>query len=371
MITVEQERRNVGESNREMLARQMERAMRKKTALRDTSIQIKMRMKGEISNEKAGRWRGSSTVSRSILVLVVKTRLTVILAENRDEILKTNDSRLTKTVEKANEIFNGIKQTNDATLDSRLLVNVSDLAYRKTAQLVLGDTSTGIDVDEFLSKCITYMRNGGPVENAEGPTQARRHQGRNRQDSDDESEDDPIGEPLDWELLGRHACVPYNARPAVPSFLLGPLSVQKKQRTQTQRRARQTRETGREARPENLTGNDLNLSNENDLKAVCGRIQSDLDRHCAHAEEQLTEAGIEDLEDLKTERGKALLRKNRITATGGPNLLEYALDPYDFGQTVENLFRISFLIKEGTCGVEPDDDGLPTICKYTKFTRCQ
>lgn len=300
-------------------------------------------------------------VSAAIASKTIGARLTKL--ENRDEILKTNDSRLTETVEKANDIFNGIKQTNDATLDSRLLVNVSDLAYRKTAQLVLGDTSTGIDVDEFLSKCITYMRNGGPVEGEERGTQNRRRQTQNRNDEDSESDDDPIGEPLDWELLGRHACVPYNARPPVPSFLLGPLSVQKKQRTQTQRRARQGRETGREARPENLTGEDLNLSNENDLKAVCGRLQADLTDHCARADEALTRAGIEDLEELETDRGRSVLKKHRITATGGPNLLEYALDPKDFGQTVENLFRISFLIKEGTCGVEPDEDGLPTICK--------
>ena len=44
-------------------------------------------------------------------------------------------------------------------------------------------------------------------------------------------------------------------------------------------------------------------------------------------------------------------------------MLEYALDPQDFGQTVENLFRISFLIKEGKFGVQDDDDGLPTLCK--------
>jgi len=30
---------------------------------------------------------------------------------------------------------------------------------------------------------------------------------------------------------------------------------------------------------------------------------------------------------------------------------------------VENLFRISFLIKEGKFGVQNDDDGLPTLCK--------
>jgi hypothetical protein len=155
----------------------------------------------------------------------------LIKAENRDEILKTNDGRLTETVREANDIFHGVKQTNDATLDSRLMVSVSDIAVRKANQLVLGDTSTGVDVDEFLSKCITYMRNGGPIEGNEDPAPARRRRNNNRQDSDDESEDDAVGEPLDWEMLGRHACVPYNSRPPVPSFLLGPLSVQKKQRT--------------------------------------------------------------------------------------------------------------------------------------------
>ena len=241
-------------------------------------------------------------------------------------------------------------------------MNVSDLAYRKANQLVLGDSSTGIDVDEFLTKCLSYMRNGGHVED-DDTAAARRNQNRNsNQDSDDESDDDNTGVPLDWELLGRHACIPYNSRPPVPSFLLGPLSVQKKQRTQTQRRARQTRDTGREARPENLTSNDINQSSENDLKAVCSRLHTSLDKHCKRAEEALERAGFTDLEQLKSERGKSVLRKNRITATGGPNLLEYALDPRDFGQTVENLFRISFLIKEGTCGVEPDEDGLPTLC---------
>lgn len=207
------------------------------------------------------------------------------------------------------------------------------------------------------------MRRGGPLEGDEDPAPARRRRNESRQESDDESEGDTNGGSLEWEILGRHACVPYNSRPPVPSFLLGPLSVQKKQRTQTQRRARQTRDAGREARPENLSSNDLNLSNENDLKAVCGRLHDDLLKHCERADAALSRAGITDLEQLKSEKGRSVLRKNRITNTGGPNLLEYALDPQDFGQTVENLFRISFLIKEGKFGVQDDDDGLPTLCK--------
>jgi hypothetical protein len=240
---------------------------------------------------------------------------------------------------------------------------VSDIAYRKANQLVLGDTSTGVDVDEFLSKCITFMRSGVHPTEGDEDAASRRRQNQSRQESEDESEDDTNGGSLDWEFLGRHACAPFNSRPPVPSFLLGPLSVQKKQRTQTQRRARQTRDAGREARPENLSSNDLNLSNENDLKAVCGRLHDDLLKHCERADAALSRAGITDLEQLKSDKGRSVLRKNRITTTGGPNLLEYALDPQDFGQTVENLFRISFLIKEGKFGVQNDDDGLPTLCK--------
>ena len=134
---------------------------------------------------------------------------------------------------------------------------------------------------------------------------------------------------------------------------------------------RQTREAEGEARPESLTSNDLNFSNENDLKAVCGRLHDDLLEHCERADAALLRAGITDLEQLDSEIGRSVLRKSRISATGGPNLLEYALDPQDFGRTVENLFYISFLIKEGKLGVQNDDDGLPTLCEYmTHLSSC-
>lgn len=255
-----------------------------------------------------------------------------------------------------------MKQTGDATLDSRLLVNVSDLAYKKSAKLVLGDTSTGVDVDEFLSKCITYMRNGGPLSRDEDVTSSSRRRRTNAEDSDEEDED-MIGEALDWELLGRHACFPYNSRPPVPSFLLGPLSVEKKQRTQTQRRARNAKETaGREARPEALTRDDLNQSDENGLTAICTRIRNQLSKHIRKAENVLSSAGFT-ADDLETERGKAMLRKVHMRGNGGVSLFDFVINPRSFGQTVENLFYVSFLIKEGAFGVQNDDDGLPTISK--------
>ena len=267
---------------------------------------------------------------------------------------------LTKTVHEADNIYRKVKQTGDATSDSRLMVNVSDLANKKTAQLVLGDSSTGIDVDEFLAKCITYMRHGGPANDIPTSTQRRRHRGRSGYDEDD----DTIGEMLNFEFLGQHACFPYNSRPCVPTFLLGPLSVEKKVRMQTQRRVRQSKDTsGKEARPQDLTRADISQSDENGLTAICTRIRNQLVKHVDKAEQILSEAGFSSMEELHSDRGKALMRKCRISDTGGVSLFEYVVNPRSFGQTVENMFYVSFLIKEGSFGVSQDSQGLPTICE--------
>ena len=108
-------------------------------------------------------------------------------------------------------------------MDARLFVDVSKLALDKTKELVLGDTSTGIDVDEFLRKCINWMKNSGNVDGEDRPqTQTQRR--RTQQDPYDMPDDDDMEHAaLDWEHLGRHACFPYNARPACRTFLLGPL----------------------------------------------------------------------------------------------------------------------------------------------------
>lgn len=292
-------------------------------------------------------------------------------AETRDDLLKDDGSGLNDTISRANRLFKKVKQTNDATLDSRLLVNVSDLAYKKTAALVLGDTSTGVDVDEFLSKCISYMRNGGPLSCDENVTSGSRPRRTNAEDLDGEDED-MIGEALDWEFLGRHACFPYNSRPPVPSFLLGPLSVEKKQRTQTQRKARNAKDTaGREARPEALSREDLNQSEKNGLTAICTRIRTQLNRHISNAEHTISAAGFRSMDDLQTQRGKAMLKKVRMCTNGGVGLFDFVVNPRSFGQTVENLFYVSFLIKEGAFGVQNDEEGLPTISELHGVCPCK
>jgi hypothetical protein len=265
---------------------------------------------------------------------------------------------LESVIDRANQVYGRVKQTSDATVDSRLLVNISDTALKASAQLTLGDNSTGVDIDEFVSKCIQFMKH-----DQTNPSSTQRRRQRQDNDEDDEEQESI----LDWAHLGSHACFPFNLRPPAPSFLLGPLSVQKKARAQTQRRARQRKDsTVKEARPEALTETDLQSNENNALTTLCQNIKKLLDSHCATAA-----ATIEALGDLEDDQVSIEMKRNRISPTGGPSLFDFAINPRSFGQTVENIFYISFLIKEGNVGLEFDDDGLPTLSKLVRYSFSQ
>jgi hypothetical protein len=50
--------------------------------------------------------------------------------------------------------------------------------------------------------------------------------------------------------------------------------------------------------------------------------------------------------------------------------LELVINPDDYGQTVENIFYASFLIKEGSAGIQVDDDGLVVIRTFSSTLHC-
>ncbi|KAI9793725.1 MAG: nuclear protein [Peltula sp. TS41687] len=295
--------------------------------------------------------------------------LTRELNESRAEYLAPGDSGLVQTLHRANEFFSTVKQTSDATLDSRLLVSTADLSYKKTAQLTLGDAAQGIDVDEFVSKCITFMRRGPETadhgNNSGNSSQRRRrrrtdHANQDPGDAEEDDDDDNEGDAFNWEHLGRRACFPHNVRPPVPGFLLGPLSLQKRTRAARARQGkRQTQRNAADAvQAQELKASDLEKAENSNLTILCTRIREVLCRVQKEGEDAV-EAEADD--SMSPEDVKALMDKYAVCSDGGVSFFKFVTNPTSFGQTVENLFYVSFLIRDGSVGVGEDEDGFPTL----------
>lgn len=290
------------------------------------------------------------------------------LTENNDEYLQPDSTGLHETLRKANELSAGIKQTTEATIDSRLLVNTVNASYRKTVRLTSGNIAQGVDVDEFVSKCIAYMRLGAGIAEDDAPEltstqQQRRRPGRGVVGGGDDDDEDEIGDEGDmfnWEHLGRFACLPHIRRPATSGFLLGPLSVEKKVRKIVKRSAPFRPGNLRETRPEVLNAEDVQRSEKNDLTAICSKILQRLEKVCGEAQDRV-EAAVE--RGASDEEQARLMNKCGLRSTGGIDFLKFVVNPQSFGQTVENIFYVSFLIRDGRIQVEFDEDELPSLRK--------
>ncbi|KAL1957707.1 hypothetical protein VTO42DRAFT_5550 [Malbranchea cinnamomea] len=297
--------------------------------------------------------------------------LATLLNDSRMEYLRPESTGIRDAVERANELFKSVKQTSDATIDSRLLVNAADLSYKRTAHAVLGGGSTGIDVDEFISKCISFMRGG--VEDGSSPSQIifgtqrrRRISHRSQGAGDDSDNEDDV---LNWDWLGRRACFPYNSRPSLPGFLLGPLSIQKRTRQVTQRRARQERiDPSQAVRPQQLKASDLEKQETSNLTAICTEIL-DLLKKTRAERERRAEEELNQMEDVTEDIAMEVMEKHGIADDAGIPLFRFCINPQSFGQTVENLFYVSFLIKEGSVGVSMDSNDLPTLHPSSESVR--
>jgi hypothetical protein len=289
--------------------------------------------------------------------------LTRTLTENRSEYLTPESTGLLNTLLIANNYSERVKQTSDATIDSRLLVTTADLSYKKTLALVAGDTSQGVDLEDFVSKCKQYMERADRADGAvpflsQMPSNTQR---RRRRVTDIDDEQDENGDMLNWQYLGRYACLPHNSRPSVPGFLYGPLSLEKRVRKATVRKAALRPNNLTETRPEVLRAGDIEKSENANLTTLCTQILGRLNkvrRDAAAAVEEGTYEGMTE------EQEDELLDRHGISRMGGIAYFKFIINPQSFGQTVENLFYVSFLIRDGKIGVNHDDLGMPFLGSF-------
>jgi hypothetical protein len=285
--------------------------------------------------------------------------------------VKPGNTGLLDMVQDSDRVMGKIKQTDDAALDARLLVQMSELATKQLDNSIHGNAQVGLDIDQFVSRCIFFMKNGGNTtdETAPSATQARNRRQTATQAEDDD--DDDAGDGLDWSVLGREACFPSNRRPAVSSFLLGPLSVQKRVRATTSRRGKSQRQpTGPATRPQELTQADLQQSENSNLTHVVKGIRSRLEHHIETATQELENQLDESATELEID---SACRQQRVYQTPVENeaavsLFDFVVNPNSFGQTVENIFYTSFLIKEGNLKILHSEEGLPLLSEYSICT---
>jgi hypothetical protein len=120
-----------------------------------------------------------------------------------------------------------VRDPTVANLDSKLLVNTSELAKFKARNMNLGDAA--FNIDEYVGKVVSLM--GG------------QHYSENTQNAD-------RGDTMDWAAIGRVA-MRISRRPPTIDFMLGPLAAEKKER-KVVRKQQEKRDNTAAVRPEQV-----------------------------------------------------------------------------------------------------------------------
>ncbi|KAH9002069.1 Nse4 C-terminal-domain-containing protein [Lactarius hatsudake] len=250
---------------------------------------------------------------------VLRQKYRVLLKDEEGHQINANEyttQELLEKVQLADSLFDQVSAPQEATLDSAFLVTASNMHAAKARAMKAG--AGAFDVDDFVSKLITFMggRRGeaGPKDRASGGTD---------EDEEEEEEYDGDDEPLDWEKIGRKALAK-SRRVPVMDFMLGPLAVEQKKRV-VGKRAKFEKNKEDERRPQELREEDI-----------------------ARSENETTKHVID-------------IRSLLVEQNGPVNLFRFITNPNDFAQSVENLFYLSFLIRDGECALEIEEDGEPVI----------
>ncbi|KAJ8455407.1 hypothetical protein ONZ45_g18956 [Pleurotus djamor] len=160
------------------------------------------------------------------------------------------------------------------------------------------------DVDDFIHKLVAFVRPDQPMGEV------------------NEAASDDGDAPLQWDRVGRLALAKSRRVPTM-SFMLGPLSIEQKKRAAVKRAK--------------LEKNEQDLRRPQELK-----------------EEDISRSPNE------TTKNVAILEELLTNDPDPINLFRFIINPNDFAQSVENLFYLSFLIRDGRVAFEVQD-GDPVI----------
>ncbi|KAF9359064.1 nuclear protein [Mortierella sp. AD094] len=216
---------------------------------------------------------------------------------HRKELMDPTNNGLLANVDQANKLYKNVFGTHEATLDAKLLVMSADLGMQKAKHLRMGQG--GFDETEYISRLVNKM--GGH-----------------------DIDSDQVG--MNWSTIGRMA-VKWTRKAPTMDFMLGPMSVEHKSRSFTQR-TRVVRDPKAMRKPQELREEDI-----------------------ARQENETTK-NVMQIADILEE------------CTDKVNLFELVVNPESFGQTVENIFYLSFLVRDGKVSITEEDMDDPNRGMY-------
>ncbi|ORX38058.1 Nse4 C-terminal-domain-containing protein [Kockovaella imperatae] len=236
----------------------------------------------------------------------------------------TTLEQLKKSIKHQAKLFSEVKDTSLATADARLMNTTADTALEIARKMRLEGNL--FDTSDFLLRMSSLL--------------GLDRQELDEQDPEDEDELDESmsdrgrggagrrrpfrkGHLGDWEKIGWMAAG-LSRRVTGLEVLYGPLKVPRRAPVQRQRREKVVEP---ETRPQEISTQTRSANGEQaaDTVGLVKQVQAVLEKSDPHGQ--------------------------------GVNFFKLVIDPDDFGQSVENCFYLSFLIKEGKAGIDVMDDG--------------
>ncbi|KFQ26996.1 Non-structural maintenance of chromosomes element 4 A, partial [Mesitornis unicolor] len=233
--------------------------------------------------------------------------------ENREDMLSSKSNTLTKALEEANKLFSGVSCAREAALDAQFLVLASNLGKEKANEL--HSEMTAFDSLAFAEDLLTFMGiNRVEVE---------------ENDSDSESISAGYLPSNAWHKLGEETEKYFRRAPSF-HYMLG--SFKSEPPVPRQRIERQKKATGGEQK-----------------RAMPAQLKK-----MEESQEEATEKEVE--------RILGILQTHYKNDPDTPiSFFDLVIDPNSFARTVENIFHVSFIIRDGLASIKLDDDKLPII----------
>ncbi|XP_005401974.1 PREDICTED: non-structural maintenance of chromosomes element 4 homolog A [Chinchilla lanigera] len=232
--------------------------------------------------------------------------------QNREDILNASD-KLTEVLEEANNLFNGVSRAREAVLDAQFLVLASDLGKEKAKKL--RSDLNSFDMLRYVETLLTHMG----VNPLEAEELIR----------DEDSSDFEFIVYDSWKISGKTAENTFNKTHTF-HFLLGSIQGESpvpKPRIDRPKRVRIIQEETTMPAQLKSMGECHQEATEKEVERILGLLQT-------------------------------YFREDPDTPI---SFFDFVVDPQSFSRTVENMFHVSFIIRDGFARVRLDRDRLPVI----------